>query len=546
MSNNKESSVVEKNCDKITFHACLNDTKNLIQSMLAHHSFFFSSVHALLFLLRWLLEAGARLLWRSLYWIFLEMHLIISHTRIIRFLRHFSRIMLILLRQRFIIESLQWCYRPRFGDFLLLITAILLMFSGLNVHHDTDQPTFHQEAELQKSSLSTAESLSAQMHHSKQINVRLPAGQSLAEVWHNKGLLVQNSSELSEAFRMFFDARYIRQGQALDVEMEFAIPSGQSNRWRLRSMAIDFTGGYRLHLTPEQDVFGVLRFATHLQDKPIRIPRFAIEDTVEGLLLAGNDHVRGVPIDRTGQTGAPVYLESLLLFLDRSLETSGGLRSGDLISALYSLPQEGEPLRLLYARVRQPDHTLEMVHFQQEFDTTGAMYDDNGRAFVMSDWGEPLTAARITSGFGMRLHPVKKYSVMHQGIDFAAPTGTPVRATQAGIVLRKQIDPDGYGKWLQIKHEDCFTTLYAHLNGFERSIRRGYPVAKGQVIGFVGNTGLSTGPHLHYEVAHNGRNLDPRVITQPEQRLLSPRQRQNIKRILKQRRDQMQILLEKN
>lgn len=507
--------------------------------MLTSQSLSLRFIQAALFLLYWQGTLLLRLVWRGLYRIGLETHLILSHTRISRCLVYCMRFVRILLQRRLSTPSLLWRYRLRIGDCLVLITVALLLLSGLSAHHDSDQSAF--DPGQNRTPLET-ESFWRQSGGTQHINIRLPAGQSLAEAWHNKGLLIQNTTALSEAFRTFFDARYIRQGQALDIEMEFAATEG--DRWRLEAMALDFPGGYRLRLTPERDVLGNLRFTPHLQDKPIRIPRFAIEDTVEGLLLAGNDRVSGVPVDRSGQTGAPVYLESLLLFLDRSLESSGGLNSGDLISALYSLPQEGEALRLLYVRVRQPDNTLEMVHFQQELDSQGAMYDSSGRAFVMSEWGEPVAAARVTSGFGMRLHPIKKYSVMHQGIDLAAPIGTPVQATQAGIVLKMQNDPNGYGQWLKIKHPDGFTTLYAHLEGYAEGIRRGYPVAKGEVIGFSGNTGLSTGPHLHYEIAHNGRALDPRVITRPEQRLLSPRQRQSIKRVLQQRRDQMQLLLE--
>ena len=511
--------------------------------MLTNRSSSLSLLHALLFLFRWQLAVGLSFLWRGLYWIALEVHLIISHMRISHICRYGLRIISIILRTRLPVAVLLWRYRPRIGDCALLILAALMLLSGLGAHHDSDQPAPNADLAIQNTVTPLAESPSVLPSNSKRIHLQLPAGQTLAKVWHSKGLLVQSDSELSEAFRTFFDVRYIRQGQTLDIEMDFAIPATQGSRWRLKAMAIDFSDGYRLRLIPEQDVFGALRFTTHLQDKPIRVPRFAIENTVEGLLLAGNEHARDIPIKQTGRTGAPVYLESLLLFLDRSLESTGGLQPGDLISALYSLPQDGEDLRLLYVRVRQQDNTLEMAHFQQDFDRTGFMYDNNGRAFVMSDWGEPVTAARITSGFGMRLHPIKQYSVMHQGIDFAAPIGTPIRATQGGIILKKQNDPNGYGNWLKIKHKDGFTTLYAHLNSFEKSIRRGYPVEKGQVIGFLGNTGLSTGPHLHYEVAHNGRKLDPRIIMQPEQRLLSPRQRQNIKQVLQQRRDQMQLLL---
>ena len=507
--------------------------------MSSSHSNLFSLLYAFLFLLRWQVTVILRLVWRILRWTALEAYLGISHTRISRGLMHYRRLIKVILKQPLRIQCLRWRYRPRAGDSLLPIAALLMLIAGLDSHYDNDQFVSPETQQATQTAAFTPETVA--QSGSKTLSLRLPAGQKLSEAWRSKGLLVHNSEALSEAFRVFFDARYARQSQALDIEMNFSTPN---EKWHLESMAIDFSSSYRLRLVPEEDVFGTLGFEASLQDKPIRVARFALEDTVEGLLLAGGDHFQGITPDQMGKTGAPVYLESLLLFLDRSLESTGGLRSGDLISALYSLPKDGETLRLLYVRVRQADNTLEMVHFQQDVDESGSMYDDNGRAFVISNWGEPVTAGKVSSNFGMRLHPVKKYTVMHRGIDFVAPRGTPIRATQAGIVLKKKYDPNGYGNYVQLKHKDGFTTLYAHLDRFNPDVRRGYPVKKGQIIGTLGNTGLSTGAHLHYEIAHNGREIDPLIIQKAEQRLLSPTQRQNIKRILKQRREQMQELLD--
>lgn len=507
--------------------------------MPASHSNLFSLLYAFLFLLRWQVAVILRLVWRILRWTALEVYLGISHTRISRILVHYRRWIKVILKQPLRIQCLRWRYRPRVGDSLLPIAALLMLIAGLDAHYDNDQIILPKNLEMTQIVALMPETTT--QSENKTLSLRLPAGQKLSEAWHSKGLLVHNSEELSKAFRTFFKARYARQSQALDIEMNFSTPN---EKWHLESMAIDFSSSYRLRLVPAEDVFGTLRFETFLQDKPIRVARFALEDTVEGLLLAGGDHFQGITPDQMGKTGAPVYLESLLLFLDRSLESTGGLRSGDLISALYSLPKNGESLRLLYVRVRQADNTLEMAHFQQDIDESGSMYDDNGRAFVISNWGEPVTAGKISSNFGMRLHPVKKYTVMHRGIDFVAPRGTPIRATQEGIVIKKKYDRNGYGNYIQLKHKDGFTTLYAHLDSFSPDIRRGYPVKKGQIIGTLGNTGLSTGAHLHYEIAHNGREIDPLIIQKAEQRLLSPTQRLNIKRILQQRREQMQELLD--
>jgi murein DD-endopeptidase MepM/ murein hydrolase activator NlpD len=122
--------------------------------------------------------------------------------------------------------------------------------------------------------------------------------------------------------------------------------------------------------------------------------------------------------------------------------------------------------------------------------------------------GAPLDVLRVTSNFGMRRHPILGFSRMHQGVDFGAPEGSPVLAAADGVVTDAGRD-GGYGNLIRIRHAGGWATGYAHLMGFAPGIAAGAPVLRGEVIGFVGRTGLATGPHLHYEVSLNGVKLDP-------------------------------------
>ncbi len=122
--------------------------------------------------------------------------------------------------------------------------------------------------------------------------------------------------------------------------------------------------------------------------------------------------------------------------------------------------------------------------------------------------GAPLDHLRITSGFGMRRHPILGFSRMHQGVDFAAPQGAPVLAAADGLVIQAG-RAGGYGNLLRIRHAGGWATAYAHLMAFSPAIAPGARVLKGEVVGFVGRSGLATGPHLHYEVSLNGVRLDP-------------------------------------
>ena len=132
----------------------------------------------------------------------------------------------------------------------------------------------------------------------------------------------------------------------------------------------------------------------------------------------------------------------------------------------------------------------------------------------------PIDGARLSSRFGRRKHPILGYTRMHKGIDFAAPPGTPIYAAGSGTVIyagRK----GGYGKYVKIRHNGTYETAYAHMKGYGRGVRRGARVRQGQIIGYVGSTGRSTGPHLHYEVHRGGQQVNPLRIKMPSGRKLA-------------------------
>ena len=126
----------------------------------------------------------------------------------------------------------------------------------------------------------------------------------------------------------------------------------------------------------------------------------------------------------------------------------------------------------------------------------------------------PIDGARLSSGFGMRLHPILGYTRMHQGVDFAAPSGTAIYAAGDGTVVQVG-RVNGYGNYVEVKHNEQYTTAYAHLSAFARGLKEGERVRQGEVIGYVGMTGSATGPHLHYEVHEHGAAVDPQSIKMP-------------------------------
>ena len=152
-------------------------------------------------------------------------------------------------------------------------------------------------------------------------------------------------------------------------------------------------------------------------------------------------------------------------------------------------------------------------------------YDKNGKSVKKALMKTPINGARLSSAYGMRKHPIDGYNKMHKGTDFAAPSGTPIMASGDGVITRAKWCGGG-GNCIKIKHNSTFQTVYAHMKNFARGIKVGLRVKQGQIIGYVGSTGKSTGPHLHYEVIENGKKINSQKLKLPSGKILSGKERE--------------------
>lgn len=216
----------------------------------------------------------------------------------------------------------------------------------------------------------------------------------------------------------------------------------------------------------------------------------------------------------TEAAGVPpgAMLEALRAFaydLDLQRDVKGGDHFTVLLEqAFTSDGRQVGPGRIISAELKLSGKRTVAVHRFRPTGGADQFWLPNGQSVVKSLIRTPMDLRRVSSRFGMREHPILGFSAMHAGTDFAAPYGTPVIAAGSGVV--KQAGPNGgYGNWVLIAHDARISTGYAHLARFAPGIRPGVRVRQGQVIGFVGSTGLSTGPHLHYELHTNGRPVNP-------------------------------------
>ena len=177
---------------------------------------------------------------------------------------------------------------------------------------------------------------------------------------------------------------------------------------------------------------------------------------------------------------------------------------------------------ILFANLKLSGKNNSLYYFDKE--GSEGHYDKNGKSVKKALMKTPINGARLSSPFGMRKHPIDGFNKMHRGTDFAAPMGTPIMASGDGVI-KKAGWCGGGGNCVVIKHNSTYQTVYAHMSKFAKSIRSGVRVKQGQIIGFVGSTGKSTGPHLHYEVIVNGKKINSQTLKLPSGKVLKGNER---------------------
>ena len=256
---------------------------------------------------------------------------------------------------------------------------------------------------------------------------------------------------------------------------------------------------YRLPLTA-----GDVSVDSSMVQRVLRVAEGRIEGTLyESLIAAGSDASTIMNYVDIFQWDVDFLTDihngdRFWLVWEEQLYYGGWLEEGVRISGRIlaaEFQQDGEPMRAVYS----------------ELGNTPGYYNEAGQSFQKQFLRSPLNYRRISSGYGMRNHPVARKVRLHKGVDYAAPTGTPVVSSARGIVEFAGWQR-GYGNVIRVKHNKRYSTIYGHLHGFASGIRRGTRVDQNDLIGYVGSTGLSTGPHLHYEMIENGTSINPYAL----------------------------------
>ena len=313
------------------------------------------------------------------------------------------------------------------------------------------------------------------------------------------------------AFRKVHNPRRLRVGQTLSLAFD---PADEANgAARLASLALDVAADRDVVVTRGDDG----AFVPSVVDRPLeRILRRTV-GTIDSNLY-----------DAAIAAGMPnqVLMEMVHIF-SFDVDFQREIQHGDRFEVLYEavFNKAGEFVEngpILYTHLEVGGRDVELFRFQPD-EGPADYLDAKGASVRKALMRTPINGARLSSGYGMRRHPILGYNKKHLGVDFAAPTGTPIYAGGDGTIT--MIGRHGnYGKYIRIRHNGTYSTGYAHLSGYAKGMKKGKRVRQGQVIGYVGSTGMSTGPHLHYEVMQGNKRINPMTLKLPSGRKLKGRE----------------------
>ena len=303
-----------------------------------------------------------------------------------------------------------------------------------------------------------------------------------------------------------FDPRRLQPGQ----EIRLALHNRKGRRGP-QITGFSFQPDVRRRVVVNRDDDG--RFFARSVDRDLKMTYALAEGTIQSSLSEAAAEA-DVP---------PIILSEMIRALSFDVDFQRDLKKGDTFELLFERYTDESGLQIqtgniLYAELNLSGKPLRFYRHETA-DGRSDFFNENGVSIRRSLMRTPIDGAWISSNFGMRKHPILGYNKMHRGTDFAAPIGTPIYAAGDGVVEVAGWN-GGYGKYVRIRHNSTYKTAYAHMKRFARGVTKGARVSQGQVIGYVGSTGRSTGPHLHYEVLVNNQQVNPRRIKLPTGRIL--------------------------
>ena len=349
-----------------------------------------------------------------------------------------------------------------------------------------EQPIEHHEIFAELAALSN--------NGSEKKSLILEPGDSLGALLQKHEVEPQTAYQVTKVLSQVYNPRDLRAGQKVSLYLD--------EHAELYGVSLKPNFERALHINRQSDGSFAAR------DIAIEFPKelAQVSGTIENSLYLDAGTL-GVP-DKVTVQFSQIY--------EHSVDFQRDIQPGDNFAMAFELyrDERGNPLKagdLLYTSFSPRGKTADYYLYKNKAGSEN-YYGLDGKSAKRKLMRTPINGARLSSGFGKRRHPISGYRKSHNGVDFAARSGTPIMAAGVGTVERAN-RWSTYGNYVRIRHSDGYKTAYAHLKSFARGIKAGSRVRQGQTIGYVGTTGASTGPHLHYEVIKNGRKINPRSLS---------------------------------
>jgi len=342
--------------------------------------------------------------------------------------------------------------------------------------------------------------------------IKIVAGDSLQKILLKEKISKEEVNKIYQKTKGIIDLTKIRQGQTITIV--FRIKQNKPSISRITFQVDELSTAYIYYRNKTDD------YEVRLNQKNLERVNFLAKGIIVNSLFAS---AQKIDVD------AEVIVEFARIF-GFEIDFQRDIRKNDEFKIFYERfeDDEGENFKngnILFAYLKNSGREIKLYRYKDSKNNIGYFTPD-GKSIEKALMKTPINGARLSSGFGFRKHPILGYNKLHQGTDFAARRGTPVMASGSGTIERASWF-GAYGKYIRIRHNSTYKTAYAHLSKFGRNIKAGRKVKQGQIIGYVGSTGRSTGPHLHYEVLVNNKRTNSQRLKLPSGKKLSKNEMEN-------------------
>ena len=342
----------------------------------------------------------------------------------------------------------------------------------------------------------------------KNINHKVSSGETFDKILNNYLIPSEEINQIKKKLNSDYDINNLK------PNLEIKITIDQSNNKKITSFLFPVSRTEKIQLTRNLDnnLFEKKIIITNLNKKIV----FKEGKITQSLYKTA--------IDLKVQPNVIIEFARIYGF---QVDFQRDIRKNDNFQIMYEVFEDDdgkifETGNIIFADLKLSGKNNALYYFEKK--GSEGHYDENGKSVEKALMKTPINGARLSSAFGMRKHPIDGFNKMHRGTDFAAPMGTPIMASGSGLITRARWCGGG-GNCIKIKHNSTYETIYAHMKNFARGIKEGIRVKQGQIIGYVGSTGKSTGPHLHYEVVVNGKKVNSQKLKLPSGKTLKGKER---------------------